>query len=271
MARKVVLLLLVLAGAGIPAQAIAARVPTARITVKPATGTPTTRFAVSFRAPQTTGRFGFLNRQYILSASATETAKTAPAPGCVSDVSITLPPVRAHARARTVLDPRQHGGRWCAGAFHGQIEEIEGPVCPKGELCPAFVVLVGTIGRFSFHVNKIAGGDTTPTTFAGLQHAFACTPGPQRPGETTPFNLSWNPATDDVTPSSQIVYEIFRSTTPGAEDYSKPTWTTQPGVTTFRTAGLASHEPVYFVVRAMDLAGNVDQNRVERAGVDPCV
>jgi hypothetical protein len=268
MARKVVLSLLVLACAGIPARATAAAIGTAHITVKPASGSPSTRFAISFRAPQATGRFGNLNREYILSAAATATT---PAPGCVLNVSITLPAARAHARVRTMLDPRQHGGRWCAGAFHGQIEEIQGPVCPKGEACPAFVLLLGTIGRFSFHVSQPAGGDTTPPTFAGLQRAFACTPGPQRPGETTPFNLSWNPATDDVTPSSQIVYEIFTSITPGGEDFAHPSWTTPPGATTFRTPGLPSHGAIYFVVRAMDQAGNVDQNKVERAGLDPCV
>ena len=272
MTRKVVLSLLVLACAAIPALANAAtapRVGTARVTVKPGTGSTSTRFAVSFRAPQATGRHGVLNREYILSAAATTST---PASSCVSSVSITLPPVRAHARVRTMLDPRQHGGRWCAGTFHGQIEEIEAPVCPTNELCPAFVLLLGTIGRFSFHVSQpTAGGDTTPPTFAGLDQARTCTPGPQRPGETTPYNLRWNPATDDVTPSSQIVYEIFTSITPGGEDFARPSWTTTPGATTFRTPGLPSHGAIYFVVRAMDQAGNVDQNRVERAGLDLCV
>ena len=113
--------------------------------------------------------------------------------------------------------------------------------------------------------------DTTAPAFAGLQRAFACTPGPQRPGQTTPFTLTWTAATDDVTPSSQIVYDVFISTTAGGEDYSRPNWTTPPGATQFRTPGLASHGTFYFVVRARDQAGNEDQNRVERRGIDPCV
>jgi hypothetical protein len=100
--------------------------------------------------------------------------------------------------------------------------------------------------------------------------AYACTPGPQRPGQTTPFALTWNAASDAVTPSSQIVYDVFMSTTPGGEDFAQPTWITAPGVTRFTTPGLPSHGTFYFVVRARDQAGNEDQNTVERTGIDPC-
>jgi hypothetical protein len=115
------------------------------------------------------------------------------------------------------------------------------------------------------------GTDATPPVFAGLQGAFACTPGPQRPGQTTPFTLSWEAATDDVTPSSQIVYDIYLASTSGGENFSKPTWVTEPGATTFRTPGLPSHGTFYFVVRARDRAGNEDRNTLERLGSDPCL
>jgi hypothetical protein len=139
-----------------------------------------------------------------------------------------------------------------------------------GTLCPKFVSVLRTLGRFTFEV-QTTSKDTAPPAFAGLQRAFACTPGPQRPGETTPFALSWTAATDDVTPSSEIVYDVFVSTTSGGEDFSQPTWTTAPGVTQFTTPGLASHGTFYFVVRARDQAGKEDQNRVERHGIDPCL
>jgi hypothetical protein len=113
--------------------------------------------------------------------------------------------------------------------------------------------------------------DTTPPEFDGLQQAFACTPGPQRPGQTTPFNLSWQAASDNVTPPSLIVYDIYLASTPRGEDYSAPTWTTSPGVTSYRTPGLPSHGSFYFVVRARDQAGNEDDNAVEQHGSDPCL
>ena len=114
-------------------------------------------------------------------------------------------------------------------------------------------------------------GDHTAPKFGGLQSAFACTPGPQRPGQTTPFNLSWEAATDDVTPPALVIYEIYLATTPGGENFAHPSWTAEPGATSFRTPGLASHGSFYFVVRARDTAGNEDSNLVERHGVDPCL
>jgi len=98
-----------------------------------------------------------------------------------------------------------------------------------------------------------------------LQKAFTCSP----EGEPWPYELTWKAATDDVTPSSQIVYDVFYATHPGGEDFSQPTWTTSPGVTSFKTPPL--HEPSYFVVRARDQAGNEDQSTVERANEHPCV
>jgi hypothetical protein len=115
-----------------------------------------------------------------------------------------------------------------------------------------------------------AGTDTTPPTFSGLQSGYYCTGGPVRPAETTPYTLTWQAATDDVTPSSQIVYDVFVSYTAGGENFSQPTWTTPPGVTTYRTPNLPS-EGTYFVVRARDQAGNEDQNKVEREGGNICL
>jgi hypothetical protein len=238
----------------------------ARISVAPRAGGPATRFRVRFRAPQRTGRRADAERRYELSVSGPSGGH-----GCVSSASLELPFTRAHARVRTALDPARLGGRWCAGTFHGQVEEVQAPICPRATVCPALVMLLGTVGRFSFVVKLPPTGDRTPPTFAGLKSAFACTPGPQRPGQTTPFTLTWDAATDDVTPSSEIVYDVYESGTAGGESFASPTWTTAPGVTTFRTPGLPSHGTFYFVVRARDQAGNEDQNRVERLGSDPCV
>jgi hypothetical protein len=237
-----------------------------RITVKPTSGSPTTRFLVSFRTPDRTGRVGIFDRRDELSLQGPSHAA-----GCILSVSKTLPAAAAHARVAATLDAEQLGGKWCVGAYRGQIEEIQGPACVTAKPCPEFASLLRRLGTFAFRVKSVRPEDTTPPAFAGVQSAFACTPGPQRPGQTTPFTLKWAAATDDVTPSSQIVYDLFMSTTPGGEDLSHATWTTPPGVTQFKTPGLASHGTFYFVVRARDQAGNEDQNRVERRGIDPCV
>jgi hypothetical protein len=127
---------------------------------------------------------------------------------------------------------------------------------------------VGESGPVSFSF-VVLGTDTSPA-FAGLQSAFYCVGGPVRPAETMPYTLTWQAATDDVTPSSQIVYDIFVAHAPGGEDFSHPTWTTPPGATTYTTPDLPS-EGTYFVVRARDQAGNEDQNKVEREGGNICL
>ena len=112
--------------------------------------------------------------------------------------------------------------------------------------------------------------DRTPPTFAGLKSATACIPGPID-GQTASYRLDWDQAKDDVTPSTQIVYEIYQATKPGGEDFSSATYTTRHGATTFTTPPLPADQSFYFVVRARDRAGNLDSNQVERAGVNICV
>ncbi len=113
--------------------------------------------------------------------------------------------------------------------------------------------------------------DHTPPTFAGLNSAITCIPGPIGGGRTTSYHLSWDPATDKVTPSGAIVYDIYQATTAGGEDFSAPTYTTPPGATSFDTPELSTDQRFYFVVRARDQAGNRDSNTVERSGENLCV
>ncbi|HEX9482344.1 MAG TPA: hypothetical protein VF927_09610 [Solirubrobacteraceae bacterium] len=113
--------------------------------------------------------------------------------------------------------------------------------------------------------------DHAPPGFAGLASATTCVPGPVGGGISTSYHLAWEAATDNVTRSRKIVYEIYQSKQPGGEDYSHPTYTTGRGVTTFETPKLPSAETFYFVVRARDWAGNEDSNTVEREGLNLCV
>ena len=113
--------------------------------------------------------------------------------------------------------------------------------------------------------------DSIPPTFAGLKSAITCIPGPIGGGRTTNYNLSWDSATDNVTPSRKIVYDVYQADAPGAEDFSTPTYTTSPGATSFTTPSLPTDKYFYFVVRARDEAGNSDSNMVERQGQNLCV
>jgi hypothetical protein len=113
--------------------------------------------------------------------------------------------------------------------------------------------------------------DLRPPTFDGLNSAITCIPGPIGGGRTTSYHLSWDPATDKVTPSDAIVYDIYQATTAGGEDFSAPTYATPPGARSFDTPELPTDQLFYFVVRARDQAGNRDSNTVERLGVNLCV
>ena len=119
-------------------------------------------------------------------------------------------------------------------------------------------------------LGRVASPDRTPPTFAGLKSATTCIPGPID-GQSASYRLSWDPATDNVTPSAKIVYDIYQATKSGGEDFSSATYTARRGATTFTTPPLPADKDFYFVVRARDRAGNRDSNRVEREGVNLCV
>lgn len=235
--------------------------------VTPAAGTPASTFVVSFVSPIRTGVIGSKRiLEKLTAVSAT------PAKGCLPQVDSSVPLARQGQRVRVKLDPFTLGGHWCTGRYIGKIVKLQTLVCPPGTMCPTYVRLLGAVARFSFVVGPTpSGSDTTPPAFTGIERAHACTPGPQRAGETTPYTLSWEAATDDRTASAAIVYDVYYATSAGAEDFTKPSWTTEPGVTTFHTPGLPSHGTAYFVVRARDAAGNEDSNAREQRGLDPCL
>jgi hypothetical protein len=241
------------------------RAPNATVEESPSIGYPGTFFHVHFIAPDRTGTVGGQVRYYVITATGPSSGGT-----CTSQISQTADSPRVGARVRARMKPGPDG--WCLGTFNGTVTEQARPVCPPHMPCPDYIILVRRIGRFSFTVQaQPPGGDTTPPVFAGLQTAVTCTPGPIRPGEMTPYHLSWHAAHDDVTPSSQLEYDIFMSTKPGGENFSQPSWTSAPGATKFQTPDLPVQSAYYFVVRARDQAGNEDSNDVERQGVSPCV
>jgi hypothetical protein len=106
--------------------------------------------------------------------------------------------------------------------------------------------------------------------FGGLAAATTCIGGPIGGGRTSSYHLSWEPATEK-NKHSRFVYEVYQATTPGGENFSTPTYTTAPGVTSSDTPQLPTEDIFYFVVRARDQAGNEDSNTVEREGQNLCM
>ena len=55
--------------------------------------------------------------------------------------------------------------------------------------------------------------DHTPPSFAGLKSATTCIAGPIGGGRTSSYNLSWDSATDNVSPSEKIAYDVYQTNT----------------------------------------------------------
>lgn len=128
-----------------------------------------------------------------------------------------------------------------------------------------------THARHALLARGVGVADRTPPVFDGLTSATTCIPGPVGPPRSSPYSLRWSAASDDLTPPSKIVYDVYQASKPGGEDFSAPTYTTAPGATSFTTPPLSSSQTWHFVVRARDQAGNRDSNRVERVGQNLCL
>ena len=121
----------------------------------------------------------------------------------------------------------------------------------------------GLAADYVFSFTTVAAG--SPPSFSGLTLAV--------PSSSTTVDVAWEPATDDVSASAQIVYDISVATTSGAPFNAD--YTTAAGATDYTITGLTEGTDYYIVVRARDEAGNRDANVVEAhvkppiAGPDP--
>jgi hypothetical protein len=264
MRQRVLATVFALAALAYAAQAAGAQTRL-HVSVTPSAGKQRTSFVVKFRAPNATGASASLRTHFQVSATGSRGRR------CTASASVAVGPTRRGQRVRVKLAPNHAGHLWCAGRFHGQIVEISKVMCrPVVQIaCPDLEIAPRTIAHFSFRVKKSTSGPSSPPaagpTFAGLQSATSSC-GPLRPRIVPPARsvvLTWGAATDPNTPSSQIVYDVYYSTTSGGEDYSKANWTSPPGATRL-TVILPSPGLAYFVVRARDKAGLEDHNTVQR-------
>lgn len=101
---------------------------------------------------------------------------------------------------------------------------------------------------------EVAGAtlDTTPPTFAGAVSAVSNSP--------STMDVSWNAATDNITPAGDLQYLAYLALSPGGQSFAVAYAASQKGWTTLRLLDLKSSTPYYVVVRAQDMAGNLDAN-----------
>ncbi|MFO0722470.1 MAG: c-type cytochrome domain-containing protein [Myxococcota bacterium] len=105
-----------------------------------------------------------------------------------------------------------------------------------------------------------ACGDRTAPAFAGATSASAT--------DSTTVRVCWGQATDAVTSTSALRYDVYQGASRGAENFSQPPQSSVVGaLCTDVRAGPGS--TTCFVVRARDLAGNQDRNGVEVCATTP--
>ncbi|HEX4338164.1 MAG TPA: fibronectin type III domain-containing protein [Polyangiaceae bacterium] len=101
--------------------------------------------------------------------------------------------------------------------------------------------------------------DGKPPTFAGVDTDPA-----SFTVDSTQVTITWPPATDDQSDTTKLTYFVYASTTPGDEDFTAPPiGKSEVGLLSTQVVGLLSNTQYYFVVRAVDEAGNVDKNTAE--------
>jgi hypothetical protein len=117
-----------------------------------------------------------------------------------------------------------------------------------------------------------SGGDSSSggTSDTGGTDAGALVPGPvfagvitAAPATDVAVQVTWAPATDALTDSKDILYNVYVATTAGGENFGTPTLVSPPGVSSVLVGGLTPDTLYYFVVRAQDSAGLMDMNSVE--------
>jgi hypothetical protein len=83
------------------------------------------------------------------------------------------------------------------------------------------------------------------------------------------LQITWQPATAQLSPANTIVYKVYVATTAGKENFSTATLASPPGANSVVVGGLQSMTNYFVVVRAEDQQGNQDapDKPVEMSGM----
>jgi hypothetical protein len=118
----------------------------------------------------------------------------------------------------------------------------------------------GNIDGNTVEVNArpLGDADNSAPTFSGVTSVVGTSP--------STLLVSWPAASDDGTPASRIVYDLFLSDTAGAQKFTTPQLVSAPGATSATIMGLPTQAKRFVVVRARDESGNSASNKVEASG-----
>ena len=146
-----------------------------------------------------------------------------------------------------------------AETMPGRTEWVAAPL-PTEETRFYVVRAVDAVGNEDRNVVEVsattlASADESPPVFAGVSAAVPLAGGS--------VELAWEPALDDVTPTTELTYRAYVAAGAGAQDFGVSSAESDPGATDLLITGLDADQAYWFVVRAVDLVGNEDRNVVE--------
>lgn len=120
-------------------------------------------------------------------------------------------------------------------------------------------VLDGEVVSNSKTLEVTLSADDEAPEFAGATEV--------EPAEGAGIQVSWDPATDNLTPTEGLVYLVYGGESEEDVDYRSPLGVSLPGATS-TVVYFDKAESEYFVaVRAQDAAGLTDENRTALAGM----
>lgn len=111
------------------------------LSVRPSAPKATSRISFAFTAPATAGRHGPSLLSFALAVSGPRHA------GCVGPRTTAVPRAVKGQTATVVLGPH-----WCPGAYTARVQEFARPFCKRGQMCPQYIRLVGTLASARFRV-----------------------------------------------------------------------------------------------------------------------
>ncbi len=113
----------------------------------------------------------------------------------------------------------------------------------------------GVSAYYTITNNELITSDTNLPFFSGLTSIKIT--------NENIIKLEWALATDNLTPSSNIVYNVYMTLISGSYNFSN-TYRSVTNATSTSISNIIIGQTYYFIVRAVDGTGNEDNNNIEK-------
>lgn len=116
----------------------------------------------------------------------------------------------------------------------------------------------GNVDKNTTEVSATTPVPTPKPTFGGVTGAMVL---------GNPRTPTWAAASDNALAAGRLCSRVYQATTAGGQVYANPSYTTNPGVTSYQAASGLPTPTISSWVRAVDESGNATTNTQERSGL----